>query len=176
MATQYTAKLSFLRQAPRKVRSVGDLIKGLPVNEAEAQLLAQTRRPSKALLKLLRSAVANAKNNKQENVQHLFVESIRVDGGPMLKRMLPRARGSASPIQKKMSHVTLVLGVNENLKSRFKIVVAKKVKAAGPSTDDKKRTKRLQKPEQPEKEGGNDKKRNNGFWKRTFNRKSGMGE
>jgi len=55
MPTQYTAKLSFLRQAPRKVRSVGDLIKGLPVNEAEAQLLAQTRRPSKALLKLLRS-------------------------------------------------------------------------------------------------------------------------
>ena len=80
------------------MRSVGDLIKGLPVNEAEAQLLAQTRRPSKALLKLLRSAVANAKNNTVHDVQHLFVSSVRVDGGPMLKRMLPRARGSASPI------------------------------------------------------------------------------
>ncbi len=179
MATQYTAKLSFLRMAPRKVRSVGDLIKGLPVNEAEAQLLAQTRRPSKALLKLLRSAVANAKNNKQADLQHLFVESIRVDGGPMLKRMLPRARGSASPIQKKMSHVTLVLGVNENLKSRFKIVVPKKAKNAGPSTDAKKRTKRLAKPDQTEKEGIGDttkKKQKNGFWKRTFNRKAGMGE
>ena len=114
--------------APRKVRSVGDLIKGLPVNEAEAQLLVQTRRPSKPLLKLLRSAVANAKNNKVGNVEHLFVSSVRVDGGPMLKRMLPRARGSASPIQKKMSHVTLVLGVNENLKSRFTIVPPKKTK------------------------------------------------
>jgi large subunit ribosomal protein L22 len=178
MATQYTAKLSFLRQAPRKVRSVGDLIKGLPVNEAEAQLLAQTRRPSKALLKLLRSAVANAKNNKQADLQHLFVESIRVDGGPMLKRMLPRARGSASPIQKKMSHVTLVLGVNENLKSRFKIVVPKKVKSTGPSADEKKRTKRLSKSDQPEKESGGDtkKKQKNNFWKRTFSRKAGMGE
>ena len=116
MAIEYSAKISFLRMAPRKVRSVGDLIKGLSVNEAEAQLLVQTRRPSKPLLKLLRSAVANAKNNKVGNVEHLFVSSVRVDGGPMLKRMLPRARGSASPIQKKMSHVTLVLGVNENLK------------------------------------------------------------
>ena len=178
MATQYTAKLSFLRMAPRKVRSVGDLIKGLPVNEAEAQLLAQTRRPSKALLKLLRSAVANAKNNKQENVQHLFVESLRVDGGPMLKRMLPRARGSASPIQKKMSHVTLILGVNENLKSRFKIVVVKKAKNVGPSTDSKKRTKRLPKGEQTEKEAGNEpkQKKNGAFWKRTFNRKAMGGE
>ena len=178
MAIQYTAKLSFLRQAPRTVRSVGDLIKGLPLNEAEAQLLAQTRRPSKALLKLLRSAVANAKNNKQADVQHLFVESLRVDGGPMLKRMLPRARGSASPIQKKMSHVTLILGVNENLKSRFKIVVPKKAKA-GPSDDAKKHTKRLAKTDQPEKDGVSDtnkKKQKNGFWKRTFNRKAGMGE
>ena len=69
---QYTAKLSFLRMAPRKVRSVGDLIKGLPVNEAEAQLLVQTRRPSKTLLKLLRSAVANAKNNKHAELRASF--------------------------------------------------------------------------------------------------------
>ncbi len=50
---QYVAKLSFLRMAPRKVRSVGDLIKGLPVNEAEAQLLVQTRRPSQTAVKTL---------------------------------------------------------------------------------------------------------------------------
>ena len=108
MEKEYTAKLSYLRMAPRKVRSVGDLIKGLPANEAEAQLLMQTRRPSKPLLKLLRSAIANAKNNGLADLHHLYVASVRVDGGPMLKRMLPRARGSASPIQKKMSHVTLM--------------------------------------------------------------------
>lgn len=166
MPTQYTAKLSFLRQAPRKVRSVGDLIKGLPVNEAEAQLLAQTRRPSKALLKLLRSAVANAKNNKVNDVQHLFVESIRVDNGPMLKRMLPRARGSASPIQKKMSHVTLVLGVNENLKSRFTIVPPKKTKLP-PSQDVRTKTKKPKAAEREEPKS----KQAPGFWKRRFGRK-----
>jgi len=152
--------------APRKVRSVGDLIKGLPVNEAEAQLLVQTRRPSKTLLKLLRSAVANAKNNKHVDPQHLFVSSVRVDGGPMLKRMLPRARGSASPIQKKMSHVTLVLGVNENLKSRFTIVPPKKTKLP-PGQDVRSKTK---KPKTPEKAAPQS-KQDSGFWKRRFGRK-----
>lgn len=166
MATTYTAKLSFLRQAPRKVRSVGDLIKGLPVNEAEAQLLMVTRRPSKALLKLLRSAVANAKNSKTVDPQHLFVSSVVVDNGPMLKRMLPRARGSASPIQKKMSHVTLVLGVNETLTSRFTIVPPKKTKL--PPGEDK-RTK-TNKPKAPEKAEPKSKQAP-GFWKRRFGRK-----
>jgi large subunit ribosomal protein L22 len=168
----YVAKLSFLRMAPRKVRSVGDLIKGLPVNEAEAQLLVQTRRPSQTLLKLLRSAVANAKNNKQVDPQHLFVQSVRVDGGPMLKRMLPRARGSASPIQKKMSHVTLILGENDQLKSRFTIVPKKKTKLP-PGQDKRTRSKR---PAKPEVEGQQDKpetKKNQGFWKRSFGRKTG---
>jgi large subunit ribosomal protein L22 len=169
MEQQYTAKLSFLRQAPRKVRSVGDLIKGLPVNEAEAQLLAQTRRPSKALLKLLRSAVANAKNNKVHDVQHLFVESVRVDGGPMLKRMLPRARGSASPIQKKMSHITMVLGVNENLKSRFTIVPPKKTKLP-PGQDARSKNK---KPKSATDKPVTESKQNPGFWRRNFGRKSG---
>src|SRR6185437_10759928 len=124
---QQIVKLNYLRMAPRKVRSVGDLLKGLSVNEAEAQLMVQRRRPAKALLKLLRSGVANAKNNKKWNPDHLFVVGVRVDGGPMLKRMLPRARGSASPIQRKMSNVTLTLGVNEALKPKYQIVVPKKV-------------------------------------------------
>lgn len=155
--------------APRKVRSVGDLIKGLPVNEAEAQLLVQTRRPSKPLLKLLRSAVANAKNNKTANVEHLFVQSVRVDGGPMLKRMLPRARGSASPIQKKMSHVTMVLGVNESLKSRFTIVPPKKAKLP---PGDAPRTKN-KKPSNPGDKPITESKQNPGFWRRNFGRKTG---
>ena len=168
MATEYTAKISFLRMAPRKVRSVGDLIKGLPVNEAEAQLIVQTRRPSKPLLKLLRSAVANAKNSKTVDPQHLFVSSVRVDGGPMLKRMLPRARGSASPIQKKMSHVTMVLGVNENLKSRFTIVPPKKTKLP-PGQDKRTKNKKPQVADKPATES----KKNPGFWRRNFGRKSG---
>jgi large subunit ribosomal protein L22 len=166
---EYSAKISFLRMAPRKVRSVGDLIKGLPVNEAEAQLIVTTRRPSQPLLKLLRSAVANAKNNTHADPQHLFVSSVRVDGGPMLKRMLPRARGSASPIQKKMSHVTLVLGVNENLKSRFTIVPPKKVKLP-PGQDVRSKNK---KPKAPGDKPLTESKQNPGFWRRNFGRKSG---
>ncbi len=164
---QQTAKLNYLRIAPRKVRSVADLVKGLSVNDAEAQLLAQRRRPAKALLKLLRSAVANAKNNKRLNVEHLFIQSFRVDNGPMLKRMLPRARGSASPIQKKMSNVTLVLGVNEKLISKYKIVVPKKVKL--PAGEEKPlKEKRVKKPETERVEPN----RKSGFFKRMFSPKS----
>jgi large subunit ribosomal protein L22 len=183
MTTEYTAKLRYLRMAPRKVRSVGDLVKGLPVNEAEAQLLVTTRRPAKPLLKLLRSAVANAKNNGLSDASHLYVASLRVDGGPMLKRILPRARGSASPIEKKMSHVTLVLGVNADLKSRFTIATPKKARAGAgkPSArTSKKRTAPAPspRPEQGGEEKHRSEKKQGGttFWKRNFNRKQGMGE
>jgi len=170
MAIETTAKLSYLRMAPRKVRSVGDLVKGLSVNDAEAQLIVQRRRPAKAILKLLRSAVANAKNNQQLNPESLFVKTVRVDGGPMLKRYLPRARGSASPIEKKMSHVTLILGVNENLKSKYKIVAPKKTKLP-PGEDKRVKNKR---PNAPEKET-HEPKKSQGFWKRTFSRRKAMG-
>ncbi len=163
------AKLNYLRIAPRKVRSVGDLVKGLSVNDAEAQLLVQTRRPAKALVKLLRSGVANAKNAKQWNPDHLFVVEFRVDNGPMLKRYLPRARGSASPIQKKMSNVTLVLGLNENLKPKYKIVTPKKVKLppGGGKPSGKKRVNENQKPEEEFYE-----KKKPGILRRMFSPKS----
>lgn len=174
--TQETVKLNYLRIAPRKVRSVADLIRGLSVNDAEAQLLSQRRRPSGPLLKLLRSAVANAKNNRKLNPDHLFVAAIRVDQGPMLKRILPRARGSASPIQKKMSNVILTLGVNEEQKgSQFKIVVPKKTKLP-PGSDKKGKptsNKRRAPTEETEPEG--EQKGKPGFFKKVFNRKSGMG-
>lgn len=172
MDTQ-TAKLNYLRIAPRKTRSVADLIRGLSVNDAEAQLLVQRRRPAKAILKLLRSAVSNAKNNKL-NPDHLFVREIRVDGGPMLKRYLPRARGSASPLQKKMSHVTIVLGVNDKLKPKYTIVPPKKTKLPpdqGPKPSARKAPKSIAKSEPDRFEPR--KKQN--FFKRVFGRKAGMG-
>jgi hypothetical protein len=80
-------------------------------------------------LKLLRSAVSNAKNNQKLNPDLLRIEIIRVDNGPMLKRSLPRARGSASPIQKKMSHIYMLLGDSKAVKpKRFSIIVPKKIK------------------------------------------------
>ena len=165
MITQ-TAKLNYLRIAPRKVRSVADLIRGMSVNNAEAQLLMVRRRPAGPLLKLLRSAVANAKN-KQINPDHLFITEIRVDQGPMLKRMLPRARGSASAIQKKMSRVTLVLGVNEKLSSKFTIVSAKKKK-----TEKKPKPGKEKSPQEKRAGEGEQKavepKKQRGFFRRTF--------
>jgi len=113
--TQITAKLNHLHIAPRKVRLVAAAIKGLPVNEAEAQLLFRPQRSSEPLLKLLRSAVANAKNNQKLNPDTLFVQSIRVDQGPTMKRFLPRAMGRATPIHKKTSHVVIVLGEKTTL-------------------------------------------------------------
>lgn len=168
MATEQIAKLNYLKITPRKVRSVGDLIKGLSVNDAEAQLLVQRRRPAKALLKLLRSAVANATNNKRLNPDHLYVASVRVDQGPMLKRMLPRARGSASPIQKKMSNVMLTLGVNESFKPKYKIIVQKKVKL--PPGEEKPLKGKREKPKFEPEEQKTEKKP--GFFKRMFNPKS----
>jgi large subunit ribosomal protein L22 len=174
METQI-AKLNYLRIAPRKVRSVGDLIKGLSVNNAEAQFMVERRRPAKALLKLLRSAVAGAKNNKHWDANHLFIVSVRVDQGPMLKRMLPRARGSASPIQKKMSNVVITLGLNEKLKSKFTIVVPKKVKTPPGGDKPTKRKKPregadIEKTEAMKAEV----KSKAGFFKRVFNRKAGV--
>jgi large subunit ribosomal protein L22 len=165
MQTQ-TAKLNYLRIAPRKVRSVADLVRGMSANEAEAQLLMVRRRAAKPLVKLLRSAVANAKN-KQLNPDHLFIAEIRVDQGPMLKRILPRARGSASEIQKKMSQVTLVLGVNEKLSPKFTITAPVKKKLS----KEKKAGKEKPAREKRVSEAGSEtaeRKNKQGFFRRTF--------
>jgi large subunit ribosomal protein L22 len=168
--TKQIAKLNYLRMAPRKVRLVGDVIRGLSVNEAEAQLLLERRRAAKPLLKLLRSAVQNAKNNRQLNQEKLYVENVRVDQGPMLKRSLPRARGSASLIQKKMSHVTLTLAESEKLlKPRFTITVQKKVKLPPESRS---RARKQEKKVQGEIVSPRAAQKSPGFFKRFFRRKS----
>ena len=167
--TKQIAKLNYLRMTPRKVRAVADLIKGLPVHEAEAQLMSMRRRAAVPLLKLLRSATANIKNGKRADEEKFYVESARVDQGPMLKRSLPRARGMATPIHKKMSHVTLVLAEKPDLAPpRFKIVVPKKVKL--PPGEGKPAKKKV---ERAEKEITEPKKKP-GFFRRIFSRKAGL--
>jgi len=122
MKTQ-TAKLNYFKISPRKARLVVDLIKGLPVNEAEAQLLILPNRASKPLLKLLRSAMANAKNNQQMDINKLLIKDIRVDLGPRQKRWRTRARGSMSMIEKKSCHITIVLEESEKeIPLKFKFV------------------------------------------------------
>lgn len=103
------ARLRHLHIAPRKVRLVADLIRGKSVQQAETLLQFQSKRAVGPLQKLLKSAVANAKNNLKIPIENLYISKITVDEGPKLKRWRPRARGRAYPIQKKTSHITLVL-------------------------------------------------------------------
>ncbi len=119
--------------APRKVRLIANVIKGLSVNEAEAQLMVNPQKAGGPILKLLRSAVANGKQ-KELKPENLIVKDIKVDQGPVSKRHMPRAQGRATLILKRSSHITLILAESQNPKiSRFKIIkpqrVSKRVKA-----------------------------------------------
>lgn len=103
------ASLKNYRQSPRKVRLVGDAIKGQRVSDALVYLSFLPKRAALPLKKLLDSAVANVKQ-AGGNIDNLVVTELRVDKGIVLKRMMPRARGSASRINKRTSHVLLQLG------------------------------------------------------------------
>ena len=162
---QQTAQLNNLRIAPRKVRFVADLLRGLTVTEAEAQLLIHNRRSAAPLLKLLRSAVANAVNNQKISPDSLRVKEIFVGQGTMLKRFMPRAQGRAAAIHKKFSHVTLVLEENAvKIAPRFVISPppkkGKKIAKTGVKKP-KAAAKELEKP-----------KEQSGFLKRLFRRKT----
>ena len=104
-----TAKLNYLRIAPRKVRLVADLIRGKSVEEAQTILNFTTKKAVRPILKLLKAAVNSAKNNFQLEESNLYISKITVDEGPKFKRFFPRARGQAYEIQKKTSHITIVL-------------------------------------------------------------------
>jgi len=103
------AQLKNYRQAPRKVRLVAELIKGKRVTQALEQLMFLPKRAAAPIATLLKSAIANAKNTTGAQESSLFVKSIRVDAGVVLKRMMPRARGSGAQILKRSSMVTLDL-------------------------------------------------------------------
>ena len=103
------AVLRTVRIAPRKVRLVVDLIRGKQVGEAVAILNHTPKAASPVVQKLLKSAVANAEHNYEMDVNNLVVAQIFVDEGPTMKRFRPRAQGRASAINKRTSHITIVL-------------------------------------------------------------------
>lgn len=121
-AVQIKAKLGHLRISPRKVRLVADLLRGLEAEAAVAQLRFINKGAAQPLLKLLNSALANAKNNFDLEKEVLFVEKIFVNAGPTLKRWLPRAMGRATQLRKRSCQVELILGQKEGtaVKSRKK--------------------------------------------------------
>ncbi|MDO8575352.1 MAG: 50S ribosomal protein L22 [bacterium] len=107
------ASLNNHRQSPRKVRLVVNLVKGQSVERALFTLENTAKKASKELIELIKSASANAKNNFNLDPKDLFIKEFRVDGGVTLKRSMPRARGSASRINKRTSNVLIVLAPKE---------------------------------------------------------------
>ncbi len=122
------AILKNYRQSPRKVRLVADLIKGKRVSDALIELNALPKRASLPIKKLLDSAVANAKANDGIEKDNLVVSTVTVNKGIVLKRSMPRARGSASRINKRTSHVVLTLKEKEVVKKVKKPAKAKSAK------------------------------------------------
>lgn len=103
------ARLRNLRISARKVRLIVDTIRGKSAKEAQTFLTFTVKKGVEPVLKLLRQATANARNNFQLDPDNLFIYKITVDDGPKFRRWRPRARGQAYEIQKKTSHITIVL-------------------------------------------------------------------
>lgn len=114
------AKLNHLRMSPRKVRLVADLIRGMDVKEAEDRLKFLIKRGALPLLKVLKSATANAWHNFNIEKDNLFISEIQVNQGPTLKRWRARAMGRAYPIMKRTSHINLVLETKKEVKAKKK--------------------------------------------------------
>jgi len=107
------AKARHVRQSPYKVRRVLDLVRGLPVDEARVVLTHTQRRAADPILKCLDSAVANAEHNLAADAEELIIAEAYADEGPTLKRWRPRARGRATRIRKRTSHITIVVADTE---------------------------------------------------------------
>ena len=106
---QGIATAKYIRITPRKMKIVADLIKGQSIDDAYAILMYTPKAASPVLTKVLKSAEANAVNNNGLNRANLYVADAYANPGPIIKRFIPRARGSANRINKRTSHVTIVL-------------------------------------------------------------------
>ncbi|MEK6526138.1 MAG: 50S ribosomal protein L22 [Nitrospirota bacterium] len=104
-----TARLRFVRVAPRKARAVVDLIRGQHVPHALTVLKYTPRSAAKVVEKLLRSAVANAEQKEMGESDAMWVAEAYVDGGPTYKRFRARSMGRANSIHKRTSHITIVV-------------------------------------------------------------------
>lgn len=105
----YRAIHRYARISPRKARLVADLIRGVTADEALEILKYQPQRGARLLEKVLKSAMANAEDRRAEDMSGLVVVDVRVDPGPMFKRVAPRSRGQATVLMKRMSHISVTL-------------------------------------------------------------------
>jgi len=191
------AKAKHIKISPRKVRLVVDIVRGKNVGNALNQLKFTNKKAAGPIQKLIDSAIANAINDFELTKDNLFIKEIRVDEGATMKRWMPRARGRATPIRKRTSHITLVLGevVNSGKTGAKKQKLEKPIKLGekpkkdeGVKISSKKDVKDVDKTEDGEEKGkkivdprgeGHGKhtkiegKSNKGFASKMFRRKSG---
>jgi len=105
----------YVRITPRKCNQVLDLIRGLPVEDAQTRLQFLPKNGARIIQKVLKSAVANALHEGKVRVEELVVKEAIVGAGPTLKRWLPRAQGRATPLLKRTSHVSVTVATKESL-------------------------------------------------------------
>jgi large subunit ribosomal protein L22 len=108
-AMEVKAVAKFMRISPRKVRQLTDAVKGKPVEKGIETLKFMPQKAASMLEKVVRSAVANADQNHDLDIDSLIIRNIMVDGGPTLKRFRARARGRGARILKRTSHITVIL-------------------------------------------------------------------
>lgn len=102
----------YIRISPQKARLVADVVRGMSVDQAITTLRFMPKKGAGILRKVIESAVANATQDDQTDVDNLYVKAITIDGGPSLKRIRPRAMGRATGIIKRTAHITVVLDEN----------------------------------------------------------------
>jgi large subunit ribosomal protein L22 len=103
------ASVTDVRMSPRKMRIIANLVRGKRVDQAMAMLTHTPKRAGKIIKKLLISAVANAEHKGYSDVDALVVAKCSIDNGPILKRWMPRAMGRANRIQRRTSHISIVV-------------------------------------------------------------------
>ena len=107
---QVAAKLKYARISPQKCRLVADLVRGKPVGLALSTLRYTPKKGAELVRKVLESAVANAENNHNADIDALKVDRIEIDAAPMFKRFHARAKGRGNRIVKRNSHITILVG------------------------------------------------------------------
>ena len=107
---QVAAKLKYARISPQKCRLVADMVRGQPVGQALSTLRFTPKKGAKLVRKVLESAIANAENNHNADIDALRVDRIEIDAAPMLKRFHARAKGRGNRIVKRNSHIIVTVG------------------------------------------------------------------
>lgn len=142
---QVKSVLKYARMSAQKAREVTRAITGMPVSQALSVLDFTPKKSAFLIGKTLRSAIANAENNHELDTETLIVKSAVATDGPALKRIMPRARGSAAPIKKRMCHITVIVAPKEEAGAA--------APDAAPAAEEKPAAKKAAKKKAPAKDG-----------------------